>query len=1231
MNAKSSDASVVPDSASTEDLKQEAMITTVEPASFEETDQAFRTALEEPLRESEDLVEASIVIGIPFYNEVETIGRVVRTVREGLERYYPAEKSVIVSVGSPYGAEALRVVNSIPQSKEIRHLSFLLDNERMNGKGWAIWAIMKIALNLNADLAIIEADVERRDKNGDIEGLAPDWVNRLLEPIKTRGMDLVISRFNRSFLEAPISDHLIRPLLTAVYNCPIHDLLGGQLGISYRLIRTYLQEAPHPSTAEIGGYAVDIWLATKAITTGAKICETNLGIKIPGKSGKIDIVLHHVMETLFEQIIADTDWWNKPEIISESILLNDPAVFGSKKAHIPDTIKTIPEEHVTKYKRGFNKFHALYKEVLPEEVYGQLERLNEGDYFYLSSRLWTQIVYHFLLTFAFSKEFAKGDLMNSFIPLYEGLMASDAMAMQKLQRDLKSTVPDMTERLVSLEAHKQTDEMLDEFLSQRPNFVTTWQMKEEVLKPPIPKITYREFIPGVHLVVPLDMKTPEGHIVSANAIYESIFSRYKGEFDHFLHETLAVSQDASSKEVIRQIQDFMHRLERLLDSSLLAGDLSTVEGTQQVVQTIFDNFHHEKVFSVSDKMSLRIISRYPPSILLTTLGYNSLTELLKKYGPNDVLAMASWSEDREYQQQVWSYIREHALPEDFELTEMKPVVVNHEQFPSLVEMRECIGFCKLAGRTVVSNLHKGRGGEYPKLRYFTTLAKSIVEVERFGQIWQGWAEEGRNFGDKIVNSLEGHWGREPLSAHNIFENGHQRVLVQRVKEMAQQLAKTPDEDESRLDLARSLDLMADLYHIALTLPDGTFIPCSAWTWASYSSKGGTGVPTPLSLHVERDWSSSDFLTEYFKASGGKEEAIKEKTVDLMGRGEEWRNLASILLGTAKEADATIMRELISSDYPPAIRLIRYQGNPILEPIKEHPWESKYVLNPGAIRLNGNIYLVYRAVGEDNISRLGLAISKDGFDFSERLDTPIFEPASQYEEKGCEDPRLTVIGDRIFMMYTAYSSLVAQIAMASININDFLKHDWKAWRRHGMVFLDFPNKDGVLFPEQFDGKFAMLHRVDPHIWITFSPHLPCPWSRKEHKILAGSTYGMMWDSKKIGAGTPPINTEFGWLLVIHGVDQHQVYRLGAMLLDPLDPTIVIYRSPNAILEPVEDYETGDSRRHWVPNVVFTCGAITKGQEKQILGADDELIVYYGAADSVICAATSRIRDLIPVIS
>ncbi len=1213
-------------------LKTKAGRDASETVSIKEGEELFREALREPLSQAEEIAEADIVVGIPFYNEADTIGSVLKIATKGLKEFYPDEKCVIVAAGSPAGGEALEVVNNLPHVNGINRIAFLLNDERINGKGWSLRAIAEIARRLGANLAILEADLRSRSINGEIEGLAPDWVRLLLEPIKRQKMDLVISRFNRHYFESPISSHVFYPILTAIYKRRINDMVGGQWGISHRLIRTYLKDTNKLWRSDISGYGVDSWLATTAITNEARICEANLGVKIHVSTpGKAELVLRRLAGVLFDQIVSDTEWWRKTEAIGEPPLIEPLATFGIKKTHRPREVQITPQMSVSRYKHGFNIFHSLYENVLSQEAYQQLDKLSrtEATGFDFPARLWGQIVYSFLLAFAFDKGFARGDLLNSLIPLYQGCVASFAQKMHAVKSKLAPLPAGEAESLTSLAAEREIEEMVDEFLRQKRDFLAAWEMREEAIKPPVPKVTYREFIPGVPLVVPLELTAPDGKILAtANGIYDSIFSRHKEEFEQFIYEKLKAPRDASPSEIAERIRNFMHLVEEQLNQTLLPGDCSTVEGTREMVESIFRYFPHNDTFALTPEMAAWLLRRQPPINLLTKLGYSHVEALLNEYESNAALALATWSEEEDYMESLWVLLEKSARPEHFRYSAFRPLVVSNEEFPSLMEMKESSALCKIAGRIVISNLHKGMGGEFPKLRYFTTIAKNIVEFERFGKLWHRFAEERKDLGEKVINSLRGHWGRDPLSAHNIFENGHQRVLVERVREMAQRITQEAGGDASHLRLAETLKDMADSYHLAQTLPDGTFVPCSAWTWASYSFNGGTGVPTPLSLHVERDWTSREFLTEYFKAVGGNEEAIEEKIVELMAEGREWEDLAKILLGGVEEAVEIVPEQTITPEYPRAGTLVRFAGNPILEPIKEHPWESKYVLNPGAINLKNKIYLIYRAVGDDGISRFGLAVSEDGFKFTERMDKPIFEPKGKSEENGCEDPRLTLIGDRIYMVYTAYDGLVAQIALASISVSDFLNYRWGGWRRHGLVFPGFTDKDGTLFPEPFNEKFAMLHRVDPNIWITFSRHLRCPWPRGEHKILTGARSGMAWDGAKIGGGAQPIKTKYGWLLITHGVDHAHIYRLGAMLVDLADPTIVLYRSPNPILEPTEKFEIGETDKYWVPNVVFTCGAVPREDNKEIFYSGNELLVYYGAADTAIGVANARIADLIP---
>jgi predicted GH43/DUF377 family glycosyl hydrolase len=286
-------------------------------------------------------------------------------------------------------------------------------------------------------------------------------------------------------------------------------------------------------------------------------------------------------------------------------------------------------------------------------------------------------------------------------------------------------------------------------------------------------------------------------------------------------------------------------------------------------------------------------------------------------------------------------------------------------------------------------------------------------------------------------------------------------------------------------------------------------------------------------------------------------------------------------------------------------LKRFIKNPILKPRRENDWESKLVFNPGAIFENGLFHLLYRAVGEDDISRIGYAVSADGYEFF-RFDKPVFTPRGVAESKGCEDPRIVCLDGKFYMTYTAYSIKGVRVSLASTR--NFIQ-----WERLGVVLPDMENKDAVLFPEKINGRYAMLHRpMDPprSIWIAYSDDL-LKWG--DFKKVMGPIEGK-WDGVGIGSASPPVKTEKGWLLIYHGIDEESVYRLGVALLDLNDPSRVIGRHPDPILQPEEDYEL----RGEIREVIFGCG---------ICEVDDNYFIYYGAADRVICGATAEKKDLL----
>lgn len=242
----------------------------------------------------------------------------------------------------------------------------------------------------------------------------------------------------------------------------------------------------------------------------------------------------------------------------------------------------------------------------------------------------------------------------------------------------------------------------------------------------------------------------------------------------------------------------------------------------------------------------------------------------------------------------------------------------------------------------------------------------------------------------------------------------------------------------------------------------------------------------------------------------------------------------------------------------------------------------------------------------SLSHLRLARSADGERFAVD-DAPLLFPANRSERFGCEDARITLIGGRYYINYTAVSDLGIATALA-------VTDDFVGVERLGIIHAP-DNRDVCLFPRRIDGHYWCLHRPaplhlgTPEIWIAKSPDL-LHWG--DHRHLAGRS-GTGWEAMKIGGGAQMIETEKGWLQIYHGVDTDQRYSLGALLLDLEDPRKVAARLVQPLAEPVEPYEVSG----FFDKVVFSCGALVEG---------DELRIYYGGADRVMALGTVSLAAL-----
>src|SRR3989344_846071 len=313
---------------------------------------------------------------------------------------------------------------------------------------------------------------------------------------------------------------------------------------------------------------------------------------------------------------------------------------------------------------------------------------------------------------------------------------------------------------------------------------------------------------------------------------------------------------------------------------------------------------------------------------------------------------------------------------------------------------------------------------------------------------------------------------------------------------------------------------------------------------------------------------------------------------------------------------------------------RFPENPLLSPYPNRPWEAAAAFNWCPAKKGDTLHVVYRAMSRPELmdqshiqfSVIGHASSTDGAHFSDRR--PLITPEEQWEKYGCEDPRVTKFGSDYYIFYTALGSYpfnASGIKVALAKTKDFKTIDEKH------LVTTFNAKAMALFPEKVNGKMAALltaHTDLPPAEIAYvefdkeediwSPEF---WNNWHDNMSSHVLEVRRGPSDQVELGAPPILTDKGWLVIYSHIQNYfagqPIFGIEALLLDKNNPRRIVGRTKGPIMVPEVQYEKIGN----VHNVTFPSGALIEG---------DTLKIFYGAADTYSCLATTSISSLIETI-
>lgn len=412
----------------------------------------FFTALRDDAQNAiEHIGAVDIVVGIPSFWSMESIEYVTKTVIEGLEKYYP-DKKALIFIADGGSTDDTREVASRVVADYLNIYVLVSIYRGLSGKGTAVRSIFEAAVFLKAGaVALFDSD---------LRSITTEWVKNVIEPV-TQGYDFVAPDYLRYKLDGTITNTIAYNLTRALYGYNIRQPIGGDFGISLKLVGHCLQEDIWET--DIARFGIDIWLTTLAIVSGFRICQTRLGVKIHGEkdpAADLSPMFRQVVGTIFALMESYEEYWR------QSSPGKAVDFYGELPDEEPPEFSIDSQALIDYFKLGFNNFASLWKEQIGEEdfeVVTRLARDEDTGSFNMPTETWVRIVYRYAILFHNTGR-QRFKVLDTMIPLYYARVAS---------------LVGLLEEKDSREAERFYEEQAQAFEREKAMLIENWNSTEE--------------------------------------------------------------------------------------------------------------------------------------------------------------------------------------------------------------------------------------------------------------------------------------------------------------------------------------------------------------------------------------------------------------------------------------------------------------------------------------------------------------------------------------------------------------------------------------------------------------------------------------------------------------------------------------------------------------------------------------------------------------------------------
>jgi glycosyltransferase involved in cell wall biosynthesis len=411
----------------------------------------FSTALRQTTRRKlERLESADIVVGIPCFNNDETLAHVINTVEKGLHLYYPDRRCAVLVADGGSVDDSREAGEEIEGSPWIERHIFIYRG--VPGKGSAVRAIFEAANLVNAKACLLF--------DSDLRSITPEWIKCMADAILDDGADYITPYYTRYKYDGTITNNIVYNLTRALYGYQVRQPIGGDFAFSLPLIQRYIPS--NDWETDVARFGIDIWLTTKAMVYQSKIAQANLGVKIHDVKDPAEALgpmFRQVVSTLLAMMEENEEVWKK--------------VKGSQKVPIvgpslniePQSFEINVKKLIDDFKIGYENWKEIWQKIINPRSWETITDLvtKEGPEFHFKTECWARILYDLAAAF----HHWKGNrqlLVSLMTPLYFARVAS-----------FVNHTRDMTNE----EAEAVVEEQAVMFEQNKPYLIERWDAKTE--------------------------------------------------------------------------------------------------------------------------------------------------------------------------------------------------------------------------------------------------------------------------------------------------------------------------------------------------------------------------------------------------------------------------------------------------------------------------------------------------------------------------------------------------------------------------------------------------------------------------------------------------------------------------------------------------------------------------------------------------------------------------------